>query len=97
MGYGIYLTNPYRDYSSVTVSSSVPIPPDEDANNPDTKRKFDLYNYYNQIAMNDGAWFFLLAGSGLYLLIGGKIVHQIVTRVPNDKTRSEQDSGGNGG
>jgi hypothetical protein len=90
MGFGIYLANPYRDYSSVTVASSEPIPSEEDANNPETKQKYDLYNYYNQIAVNNGVWFFLLAGSGLYLLLGGRIVHRIVTRFPDDKTSSEQ-------
>jgi len=89
MGMGIYLTYPYRSYSSVTVSSSLPIPPEEDASNPETKQNFELYNYYNQIAVNNGVWFFLLAGSGLYLLLGGRVVYRIITRLPSDKASSE--------
>ena len=90
MGMGIYLTYPYIDYSSVTVSSSLPIPPEKDANNPETKHKYELYNYYNQITVNNGVWFILLAGSGLYLLFGGRVVHRIITRLPSDKSSSEQ-------
>jgi hypothetical protein len=93
-GFGIYATYPYRDYSSVTISSSELIPPQEDASNPETKRNHDLYNYFNQITMNNGFWFVILAGSGLYLTFGGRLVHRIVTRLPQDRNeRKEIESG----
>ena len=75
----------YSEYSTLIISSSEPIPPKKDASNPETKAMHEVYNYHLENSITSGFWFVILVASGLYLLLGGKCVHKIITRLPNDK------------
>jgi len=62
----------YRDYKSLTVASSEPIPPEKAASNPESRRKQELYNHQSSRAFSNLIWLILLAPIGTYLVCGGR-------------------------
>jgi hypothetical protein len=85
MSINLYAKSMYSEYSTLIVSSSESIPPEKDASNPETNAMHKVYSYHLENSITSGFWFFILVTSGLYLLLGGKCVHKIITRLPKDR------------